>query len=98
MKDVLENSLLVKNKQNNYPLFELNKSCDYKFYKKNDNKYILKVINDELVKPFLGYVNRIFNNYGFCIKYERSAITKMKIKNRVVLYKIDFNDGINKYL
>ena len=98
IESVMKNSLLIKNKKRNYPLFKLNKNCDYKLYEKKDNTYSLKTINNKLVRSFLCFINRVFNNYGFCVKYKESIITKKKIRNSVSLYKIKFNDNINNYL
>ena len=98
IEDVMKNSLLIKNKKDNYPLFRLNKNCDYKFYEKKDNVNNLRIIDNKIIRLFLCFINRIFNNYEFCIKFTKTTKSTRNIKKNIVSYMIEFNNNINVYL
>ena len=96
IKNVFENSLLLLNKKENYALFSLNKNCDYKIYDYNEKKY--KNIEEKIIRPFIGFINKIFNNFGCELKYIQKNIRKEKIIKSVPSYKINICDGLEKYI
>jgi hypothetical protein len=52
----------------------------------------------ESVKGFLGFINSILNDYGFCIKNVRKSKKINKKIEKEYYYNIDFVDQINDYL
>lgn len=58
IKILLKDSLLFKFKDINYPLLGLSKTSDYKIMNKEPD--------DAMIKPFLGFINIIFKEWGVC--------------------------------
>ena len=79
-----------KRKKRSFLLFKLNKTYTDKF----DNV----VYNKKIIKPFLGFINILFSEYGFEIISHKTSTNIENVKVNTVKYSIDFIDKINKYL
>jgi|SaaInlStandDraft_4_1057021.scaffolds.fasta_scaffold02228_6 hypothetical protein len=81
--NIKNNNELFKNPKKNQTLFG--------FYKG-------KLNNIDTPKQFLGLVNGIFKNYGFCLKKYQKRIQLDNVKQFNMVYKLKNNKQIDKYI